>query len=37
MKAVSGKHLARLVESRGWHLARINGSQASKSGSSPQL
>jgi predicted RNA binding protein YcfA (HicA-like mRNA interferase family) len=26
MKAVSGKHLARLVESKGWHLARINGS-----------
>ena len=26
MKAVSGKKLARLVEAKGWHLARINGS-----------
>jgi predicted RNA binding protein YcfA (HicA-like mRNA interferase family) len=26
MKAVSGKHLARLAEAKGWHLARINGS-----------
>jgi len=26
MKAVSGKHLARLAEAKGWRLARINGS-----------
>lgn len=26
MKAVSGKHLARLAEEKGWRLARINGS-----------
>jgi predicted RNA binding protein YcfA (HicA-like mRNA interferase family) len=26
MKSVSGKHLAKLVEQKGWRLARINGS-----------
>ena len=26
MKAVSGKHFCRLLEQRGWFLARINGS-----------
>ena len=26
MKQVSGRELARLVQERGWHLARINGS-----------
>lgn len=26
MKSVSGKHFARLLESRGWQLVRINGS-----------
>ena len=26
MKAVSGKHLARLAVEKGWRLARINGS-----------
>ncbi len=26
MKAVSGRRLAKLVESKGWRLARINGS-----------
>lgn len=26
MKAVSGRRLARLAESKGWRLARINGS-----------
>ena len=26
MKQVSGRDLARLVERRGWHLARVNGS-----------
>lgn len=26
MKAVSGKHLAKLAEEKGWRLARINGS-----------
>lgn len=26
MKAISGKELAKLVESHGWKLARINGS-----------
>ena len=26
MKAVSGKRLAKLAESKGWSLARINGS-----------
>ncbi|WAC18530.1 type II toxin-antitoxin system HicA family toxin [Luteolibacter sp. SL250] len=26
MKSVSGKHLAKLAEERGWRLARINGS-----------
>lgn len=27
MKAVSGRRLAKLAESKGWRLARINGSQ----------
>ena len=26
MKQVSGRELARLVQQRGWHLARVNGS-----------
>ncbi|MBK5963635.1 hypothetical protein CCR95_05930 [Thiocystis minor] len=26
MKSISGKHFARLLENRGWILARINGS-----------
>jgi predicted RNA binding protein YcfA (HicA-like mRNA interferase family) len=26
LKSVSGKHFARILESRGWQLARINGS-----------
>ncbi len=26
MKAVSGRHLAKLAERKGWRLARINGS-----------
>jgi predicted RNA binding protein YcfA (HicA-like mRNA interferase family) len=26
MKAVSGKQLAKLVEGKGWRLARVNGS-----------
>ena len=26
MKAVSGKHFAKLAEQKGWRLARINGS-----------
>jgi predicted RNA binding protein YcfA (HicA-like mRNA interferase family) len=26
MKAVSGKHLAKLAEEKGWRLARVNGS-----------
>jgi predicted RNA binding protein YcfA (HicA-like mRNA interferase family) len=26
MKSISGKHLAKLIEKRGWNLARINGS-----------
>lgn len=26
MKVVSGKHLAKLAEEKGWRLARINGS-----------
>jgi len=26
MKAVSGKHFAKLAEEKGWRLARINGS-----------
>lgn len=26
MRAVSGKHLARLAEKRGWWLARVSGS-----------
>jgi predicted RNA binding protein YcfA (HicA-like mRNA interferase family) len=26
MKAVSGRHLARLAEDKGWKLARVNGS-----------
>lgn len=26
MKAISGKHLARVVERHGWNLLRINGS-----------
>jgi predicted RNA binding protein YcfA (HicA-like mRNA interferase family) len=26
LKSVSGKHFARILESRGWQLVRINGS-----------
>lgn len=26
MKSISGKHFAKLIERRGWTLARINGS-----------
>ncbi|MGZ5622430.1 MAG: type II toxin-antitoxin system HicA family toxin, partial [Methylobacter sp.] len=26
MKSVSGKHFARILESRGWTLIRVNGS-----------
>jgi predicted RNA binding protein YcfA (HicA-like mRNA interferase family) len=26
LKSISGKHFARLLESRGWQLVRVNGS-----------
>jgi predicted RNA binding protein YcfA (HicA-like mRNA interferase family) len=32
MKAVSGKHFAKLAEQKGWRLARINGSHHPKNG-----
>ena len=39
MKALSGKEFARLVESKGWHLERVNGSHHiyAKAGSKVRL
>ena len=39
MKSISGKHLAKLLEKRGWILARVNGSHHiyTKEGSSARI